>query len=130
MRMLIDFYKICILHKMCYFKGYDSDRPLTAFTVEKLIDNRMLLVNCIDIELTSLDEALVVDKCITPRHREVIQTKSGKSGKNEELCNIMERRSIPQYQIFLQCLRDTRQEWIALILETNDGSEQAFVHNI
>lgn len=82
------------------------------------------MIEILDTDTGLLDELLAV-QCITVRHKEKIDVCNTPAGKNEELLNIMWKRSVFDFYSFVRSLKRTKQYEAASLLESNsDENDQ------
>ena len=87
---------------------------LTDEEQEKLFALRSFLTTEINIETVNL---LVTTGCISDGHMSAINKYTTQTGMNGELLDILRRRSLAQYKLFIQCLRETKQDHVIHRLE-------------
>jgi len=99
----------------------NDDRPLTETERQKLQLLQPYLIANIAFE--NFPEALFAADCISHDHMMQIKTWSRVfSEKIECLLDIIQRRSYQHYKTFLECLRQSSTEHVAIVLETDGGT--------
>ena len=95
--------------------------PIPAHVREKI---HKLYYSCLINNMTcgSLIFELLAQEVISLRHYEVLDTLLINFKKNEELLNIILRRSFRQYKSFVGCLRSTHQSHLANLLDAEGGN--------
>ena len=92
-------------------------RPLSQDEVTAIEENTFCLRELIDPKKHNLIQLLLRARAITSKHMNKISGKKDKIEKNDELMRIMKRRSFANFKAFQNCLRETMQSNIVLILK-------------
>jgi len=98
-------------------------RPLDDERLTRLRVNCVHLVDLINLKDGLLDEMMSVG-CITQQQRDVVREMNSSSAeRNRQLLDILKRRSVAHYNLFLTCLRRNAQAFIANILHDGGGKK-------
>jgi hypothetical protein len=89
-------------------------KPLSEVQVKRIQNNRYQLTEMIDIELAGLLDLLYSKYCITNLQRTAI-TSVGK------LLDVMERKSVSDFNVFLDCLAENGQAHVVTLLTEDAG---------
>jgi len=77
--------------------------------------NRKTLVEVIDTRLGLLEKLISVG-CISKRQKETVEVGQTNAIKNESIITIMGRKSVADYEQFIQCLVETKQHRVASLI--------------
>ena len=102
-----------------YSDEFAEDWPLGTDEISILDTNLGSLVDVLD--LTDLLSLLYSSKVINTRQKNSISSKPTSHERNHALLGILRRRSLGDYKQTIRCLRETRQGYIAEILEFGGG---------
>jgi len=109
------------------YKGTTLEQILHRDIFESLRTNSVKLVDLIELGY-GMDRALVYKNCISRQHRKGIMTpKNGETQRNEELLNILRRRSQSDFILFMECLREFKQNHLADLILCNGGKSVNFL---
>ena len=78
-------------------------------------------MKCVDLN-TGLLDLLVARDCISPEQKEFVENKSTSSERTRELLEMICRRSVAEYETFLECLADNKQDHIVQLIDDPAGS--------
>ena len=102
-----------------YSDTYGEDWPLQKRELSILNTNQESLVDL--LELTDLLSRLFSSKVLNKRQHEWISSKLTSFEKNEALLDILGRGSLRHYRQTIKCLRQSKQNNIAEVLERGGG---------
>ena len=102
----------------------ETSRPLDEAYLNRLRVNQTFLIE--NLRLKDLLNSLFACDVISPRQKDHIIEYNKSSDRIGELLDIMRRRSVHQFRLFLQCLRDTEQGFIADIIMTDEAGRLIF----
>lgn len=112
---------MCIVQTVNGPDGFGDVRPLDDEHLRRLRVNCVRLVELVDLHSGLLDDMMSVG-CITPQqNRAVKELNLSSADKNRKLIDILTRRSVAHYNLFLDCLRRNSQAFIANFLEGGSG---------
>ena len=100
------------------------NRLMTDEEQEKLFSLRSFLAT--DINITTVEQ-LVTTGCISLEHMSAINKYTTQVEIKEELLNILRRRSLAQYKLFIQFLHEANQHHVIHRLETYKRKQLFFL---
>jgi len=102
--------------------GQDDDEnwPLSDVAVRRLLDKRDFLLKDVMVDQIFLSHLIQFD-CINELHKRDIELQTTPEAMTRRLLEILPRRSIHQYNCFVNTLRETKQKFIADELERDEG---------
>ena len=103
-------------------KTISDNRLMADEEQEKLFALRSYLMTEINTETVKL---LVTTGCISDGHMSAINKSATQTEMNGELLDILRRRNLVQYKLFIQCLREAKQDHVIHLLE---GFKRKHVH--
>ena len=99
-------------------------RPLGDQLLTRVEVNWPSLTQFITLEGGLLAE-LYAKNCITSIQRKSIQSAGDDVDQNERLLEIMSRKSVADFNCFIECLQNTQQGHVASYLLTEDAGKQS-----
>jgi hypothetical protein len=91
-------------------------RPLNELHTSLLLRNHAAIVKFMNSQNSGLLTELLANNCLKFRLKEYIESATTQTEINERLLNVIRRGSDVNFNTFLDCLRNTRQQPVCLIL--------------
>ena len=114
-----------ILLKRLYVVAIWNENNGTMRLLDVQVLNRIQVHWTTLTELITLDGGLVANlyakNCITNRQRKSIEAGEDDPKKNDRLLEIMSRKSVANFNLFVKCLQDTQQGHVAALLLNHDS---------
>jgi len=109
---------------------YCIDGTGNSSNIEKVRQHYLYLVENLDLKFSGLLDQLYADDVVDVHEMDDIQVQQTSSRQNEKLLCILSRKSVEQFQIFVQALDKSGQSHIRNTLENRQGLLDLLLHSI